>query len=284
MMRRAIISILIILVLHGYSSADVIYSDNFNSYTDTADVETTGLWDLGTTVTLETTAGPDGSKAIQIFFDSTGTASFLLTRQISSLNRQDYYIQFKAKRTNYGDCGGCKFFKSRAITDGSNYANITFQMDYGSGNIDQVDHGCGSTDTNDQSCGGRLTLTTLWGVGTIVNQGPGNITFDSEWHTYEFYVKLNSNSIQDAEYTMWIDGVKGREVVGAVMRSNNNPLIWTHLLLGDFNDFQGCSPAGNEYELFYDDIIISTTYIGSGLESSTTLSPGINAPPGVDIL
>lgn len=242
------------------ASSEILFEDNFDGYSDDPDQH--GWIRAHTQVTVEEGSACYGGsgRCMKITYINEGTGQYTLSRNI---NYKEGYYKFQFKRTGHGDCGGCKFFKIRAIESSLNYANLTIQMDYGSGNIDQIDHGCGTSLTNDQGCGGRLSVETQWGDnGTVVTAGETYSFPDEKWHSFQVYVKLNTNGNSDGAYTFWIDGVKNREVIDVKIRNDANPEAFTLIDFASYNAYDGCS--ANEYELYYDNFVFSDEYIYSG--------------------
>lgn len=234
----------------------ILFADDFDGYSDSP---TKHGWTMGSNVTE--VSGPEcrHGNCVKVNYTTTNeTGPYEFHHAIST---GEAYFRFYFKRTNHTSiCGGDKFFKLSAILSSSNRANFTNQMNYQTGNIIQVDHGCGTGLLNDQSCGGKFG-EGLWGAnGTVVTSGSPYTFPDENWHYYEAYVKLNTNGNADGAYTIWIDGVKHREVTGVVMRNDANSAVFTDLLLGDYNDCRNGTMA--PYQVYYDDIVISDKYNG----------------------
>lgn len=271
-MKLIVFSVFFAVISSYIANAAVLFQDDFDGYID--GLENHG-WTVGNSISVVSGTECYSGRCAKIQFTSEGTSDYILTRHIGY---NEAYYQFRFKRTNHTTCGGCKFLKLRAVDTWDNYANITFQMDYGSGIIDQVDHGCGISLTNDQGCGGRLGNSVTWNEnGVVVTAGQMYDFPDENWHVFEAYVKLNSDGNADGAYTMWVDGVKYREVINVKMRDDQNPSAFSYMLLGDYNRYDNCESY--LYELYYDNVVISDRYIGTGSSLMLLLTPILVLPP-----
>jgi len=259
---KAKISLFILFMISPFCLAygGVHFEDNFDGYSDSP---SNHGWSMGSQVQVISGSECYNGRCVKISYIDEGTGPYIFSR---SVNYSEAYYKFFFKRKNHNVCGGCKFFKLRAIKgkNWDNYANITVQMDYGSGNLDQVDHGCGSELAGDQGCGGPFNAISNWGPGTVLTTNNPYIFPDENWHSFVAYVKLNSDGETDGAYTIWIDGVKYREVVNVKIRNDDNEKVFTHLLLGDYNRYDGCSPY--QYELYYDDFVVSSEHEDLGIK------------------
>lgn len=148
--------------------------------------------------------------------------------------QQELFIQFYARMP--GVKQGCKFIKlfGDSANSGSEYANTTFGIEYGTGNINAVSYGNGVT------VGGYTNSTTFtrslandtqsvvdydpsatWNVdprsrdsGSVVTQNGvfSASSWGTGWHKFQLRAKLNSgttalNEVNDGAYEVWIDDV-----------------------------------------------------------------------------
>jgi hypothetical protein len=95
---------------------------------------------------------------------------------------------------------------------------------------------------------------------------------DSDWHCYEFRVKMNSSpGVANGEWEAWIDGVSvgSRTDVEWKMNGSNTTHNWNWVMFID-NITNGSSPLDShtEMQLYMDDVIISTEYIGLAADDS----------------
>ena len=255
LMHTSLLTVVLMFCISSTASSAIIFSDDF-SYSDSP---LNHGWSEVGSAAENTDTGCRSGRCLKITYTVEGTTPYIFSRSESTPLQEAYY-SFSFKLVNPYTCGGMKFLKLRAYTSSSNYANVTTQLQYSTSNLYQTDYGCGSTDENDQNCGGPWGTSTLWGVGTIVNEGSIYTFSDENWHTYEAYIKYNSDSTEDGAYTIWIDGIVHREVTGVVMRSDNNLSGANIILLGDYFRADGCEFTSAE--LYYDDFVISSERIG----------------------
>lgn len=131
----------------------------------------------------------------------------------------DIYIETRCRMP--GPRGGFKFIKIFGERVGDSYANTTFGLVYGSGNLEQVSFGDGSTPGNDTTEVINLDGTHKDWIGRSFGQAvirtPQNAHFSAadwgtDWHTVKLRAKFNSgtspeNEIADGAYYLEIDGV-----------------------------------------------------------------------------
>ena len=94
-----------------------------------------------------------------------------------------------------------------------------------------------------------------------------------EWHFVEVELKLNSVGKNDGLVRLWLDGNLELERTALTFRIDNKPFGWIEIGRQiDRND-------GLEHyeDRYWDDITISSTYVGGGERSSTNVS--VDAPP-----
>ena len=251
------ISALIIVCISTVCLSATLFEDNFDGYTDSPINH--GWSYIGSDVSVVDT-GCREDKCIRVDYTIEGTAAYVLSHASVSDYTNTYY-SFSFKLTNNNSCGGNKFIKLRAHTADVNYANFTTQISYSSGKLNQIDHGCGTGDTGDQGCGGVYGSGTTWNDNGVVVTDSSPYTFpDENWHHYELYVKWNTDNNYDGAYTVWIDGEVRREITNVMMRSAINTSGATEVRLGDY--FRSDSCTFTAYELYYDDVVISDSYIG----------------------
>ncbi len=89
---------------------------------------------------------------------------------------------------------------------------------------------------------------------------------DDNWHSYEFYVKMNSfPGVADGIWKVWIDGnLKGeRTNVEWKMAGSNTTHNWNWLMfLDNVTNASATLDSHTEMSLYMDDVVISTSYIG----------------------
>ena len=95
-----------------------------------------------------------------------------------------------------------------------------------------------------------------------------------EWHSIEIELKLNSVGNKDGLVRLWLDGNLELERTGLTFRIDNKPLGWVEI--GRQIDRNGDLLERQE-DRYWDDITISSTYVGMGERSSSNV--GVEAPP-----
>lgn len=94
-----------------------------------------------------------------------------------------------------------------------------------------------------------------------------------EWHFIEIELKLNSVGKKDGLVRVWLDGNLELERTALTFRIDNKPLGWIEIGRQiDRND-----SFEHHEDRYWDDITISSTYVGGGERSSTNVS--VDAPP-----
>jgi hypothetical protein len=229
---------------------EIVFQDDFGS----------GLigWTIGSHVTLAQTGGMDGSPAVRIRYERSGTQPHILSRKLPG-KHQELYIRFHFKVVGFPS-GGAKFLKVRAFRNNTNYANTTWAIDQKSGSLREVSFGAGRMVNDTQETinySGRLRGET--GPVRIVRAaGPYRIR-EGEWQSFEAQIKLNSSGQRDGVYRVWIDDRLILHAENIVNRNDENPLHINQLLLGDYCQKSWAAP----WELYYDDVVIATDPIGS---------------------
>lgn len=89
---------------------------------------------------------------------------------------------------------------------------------------------------------------------------------DSDWHCYEFRVKMNSApGVADGEWEAWIDGVSvgKRTDVEWKMTGSDTTRGWNWIMLLDnITNASATKDSHTEMQLYMDDVVISNEYIG----------------------
>lgn len=210
------------------------------------------------------------------------------TKNISSENLSDIYIQFRAKMpaSKHG-IKFCKIFGQNS----NGYANFTFGLDYtglDNGGFLGVSYGDGTTTSNDTQCVIFFDSTRVSYVGRApspVILRPMDADFAStdwgtDWHTFKFRIKFNSGTtavdeVADGAVYVEIDGNVYLNATGLFNRHYSNGPIDR---VGIWNATQGGVPSN--FELWYDDFKISTggfvPDFSDTFESYTTISSAVD--------
>lgn len=128
------------------------------------------------------------------------------------------------------------------------------------------------------------TYNSVWGYGYLVNStrlapdydysddnnraefGYPRLPEDNQWHCYEFHVKMNSQfGVADGIADVYLDDeLKASRHNIVWKKAGSNNVGWNWLFFLD-NVYIGAYPASSHYEspLYMDDVVVSTSYIGS---------------------
>lgn len=99
---------------------------------------------------------------------------------------------------------------------------------------------------------------------------------NNKWVLFELRIKLNALGKSDGLVEFWVDGVPIARKDNINIRGNNNYKI-NNVLVGGW--YSNSGKNSNQYNYRYiDDLVISTTPIGTG-SSSTSSTTSINPPP-----
>lgn len=247
--------------------AGVLFQDNFDSYSDSPKNHGWG-W-VGDQVTLNSTSGRNGSHGIVVRYNKNGfPGEHALTKDLASYNGQEIFVRLYFK-VGPNPTRGSKFLKffGAPASDGKS-ANTTFALKYESTKLEEISYGDGTSTSND-------TQTTIkydgnitnWSADPLVVLKKQNGVFnpqDGQWHCFEVRMKYNSNNQRDGAYQVWIDGTLWIDASNVKNRHNSNP-FFSHFNLGDYS-----AQPTTDWSIYYDDVVVSTSYIGP---KGTTSSP-----------
>ena len=106
---------------------------------------------------------------------------------------------------------------------------------------------------------------------------------DSDWHCYEFRVKMNSApGVADGEWQVWIDGISVGERTDVMWKQegSNTTHNWNWvMLLDNITNASATLDSHTEMQLYMDDVVISTSYIGLAEDDPKAGHQIILAPP-----
>ena len=259
------------VILFSPAYAGVFFQDDFESYTGSIT-----NWNTGNQVSLTTNNCHSGSKCVKITFTDPGTSPYLFQKNISSYNLGEIYVRFYFKLDDASVCcdGGAKFFKLFGRRNSpQGYANSTFALGAWNSIISGVLYGNGGSVENDTQQYIRLD-------GSKTDSSVNLVTFtslfdgrDEKWHSYEAYMKYNTNGKRDGEYKIWIDGELRMHATNVKNRNDLNARVFDEVRLADYHHNYG----SKTWSLWYDDVVFSTSYIGLiGGNPVTQLSPPTN--------
>ncbi|MES2935672.1 MAG: hypothetical protein V4805_19540 [Pseudomonadota bacterium] len=183
-------------------------------------------------------------------------------------NTREVFVEFRAKMPEAKH--GVKFLKIFGAKNGANYANTTFGLDYTGvdyGALYFVGFGDGTDVENDTQNVVLLDGSNPGWIGRSFGaasvQTPQQHNFHSfmwgaDWHHFKMRIKFNSgttalNEVADGAYYLEIDGKVYVDAVGIFNRHYSNGPIDA---IKFFDWTQG--PSNQAFELWYDDIVIST--------------------------
>lgn len=266
-MQTMIVLLLLVLTyfVPSKSYPETVFSDDFE--TNVATIE--GWGTIGSRVSLQTSNCHSGTKCVKVAYSPGGTtADYLIGKNIAASNLSDIYVQFKFRTDAYAEQGS-KFLKLYNKEDGyTGYARSTFAIQYASGNLYEVSYGDGSGTTNDTQATVRYDGThPLDPDANVVASTSAFDPSDHNWHTFEARAKYSSDGQRDGLYQVWIDGVLRLHVDNIKNRNDLNSNLYESVELANYNN--GTTTSWN---LYYDDVVISSSYIGTDSVAPTTTS------------
>lgn len=264
MVRLSLIVTLFTMAFAKVSFGAVLFQDNFN-YTDSP--ANHGWGTVSSTSSIATGAGPDGSNALKITFNSDQT-----NRQndwVPSTQLNEVWVKFNYKLDcGSGSCQGggkwLKIFGANYWTScNSSYPNASLGT-WGGSSYNGV--------FNVMQYGGAASSDICMDVGQNINVGVDNR--NNGWHTFKLHARYNDNSQSNGIYQVWHDGVQYVNVTNVINRSNSAPDYIGAIELGGWNQSYGGVP----YYYLYDNFSVSTTDPDSGSSGS-----GIPAAPSLKL-
>ena len=140
-------------------------------------------------------------------------------------------------------------------------------MDYCSAALGRISHG-GNNFQGDSDYVIQWSTGYIGGTGSIASYSGEEFTWpDENFHHFIIYWKLNTDGNTDGAFSVWIDDVKVLEATGVVNRNDANTRGFQRLSFGDWT--QECT-SGDTYYIYYDDIVMASTYAeASGTSAST---------------
>jgi hypothetical protein len=264
-----------LMMFASLSHGAVIFQDNFDGYTD---APTNHGWQyIGSQVSTPSTEGRNGTRGLKVTFIGENTAPYSIQKSLATLNLQEVYVRFYYK-VGPNPTGGCKFVKFFGKQNSpSGYANTTFMLNYDSNTLYDIQYGAGAIE-NDNGNVIRYSgdhPTWLTSFDTNVNMLTALGAFDpkdGQWHSMEVFMRYNSNGQRDGEYKVWTDGTLRVHATNVVNRNDLNSPHFLEFRLGDYTSNKNVTT----WSLYYDDVVVSTTRIGEGEPTETTL--GICGP------
>lgn len=272
MMKKTILSIILLALFSLPVSAAPFVDDSFDSYADLTAV--LAVWGGSPTrVTLESGANAYGGsgKCLRWAYASGGTTDdYQVTRSVISQNLDDIYVQMRFKvcrNTGGSPVSACKFLKLFGYGYGdepATYSNCTLNLG-DNGNFPVLQHvyyGNGDGTTNDTQCAVFFTSgshTDECDTALITYDAQNGVFTPTEntWYTMELHAKKNANGSRDGVFEVWIDGTKYLGVTNVKNNSIQTSELWDFITLGDY------ASASADMLLYVDDVVISDAPIGS---------------------
>jgi len=111
------------------------------------------------------------------------------------------------------------------------------------------------------------------------NSSSANMKFNTGWNTVEEYVKMNTPGQADGVLKIWMNGKLGLHITDVMFRGAERPnlkttqLFWTWFYGGPPSDY----PHADSY-VYFDDAVVSRSYIGPRLTSAVSPTPPAPSP------
>jgi hypothetical protein len=211
----------------------------------------------------------NGTKCARVRYSEPGTGPYWFGKKIDSYNLSEIYVKFYFKVV--GPSGGAKFLKIFGEpNDPEGYANTTFAIKYHTGSLSEISYGDGTSKTNDTQHIIKYDGKTKDEEVNIIHSTDQIDIADGNWHLFKAHIKYNRNGKRDGVYRVWVDGVLRVHAENIKNRNDRNSMNIRSVDLANY------SPSNNNWELWYDEIVISTKSDSTGAE----LSP----PTGLKIL
>jgi hypothetical protein len=256
-MRQPILIVFLIAIAIVHSKpafARIIFQDNFDQH----DSSITG-WNTGSQVYLEKSGGVNNSQHVRVNYTHQHTLPYVFSKMIGEHNLNEIYVRFYFKIGPKAE-GGSKFLKLFGKRDDpTGYANSTFTMQYETSRIFEVSYGRGAKTVNDTQDYIRFNgKQTDPAVKILTYTSPFSPTVD-KWHCFEVHMRYNDDNQRNGIYRVWIDGQLRVHATNITNRHNSNSRFFGEVALGNY----GAHGKGNvNWNLHYDELVISTQYIG----------------------
>ena len=233
------------------ANAEIVFQDDFDSYSTTI----TG-WSIGDNISLQQNGGINNSKCAHISYTREGTSPYWFSRNISDQNLNEIYVRFYFKVDD--PSGGCKFLKLFGkINSPSGYANTTFMINYFNSTLYEISYGAGGIENDTADVIRYSGYTTDSRVSVLEASGPFDPR-DGAWHCFEAHIKYNDNGQRNGIYQVWVDGELYVHATNVVNRNDLNSMFFASVDLANYSS----SALTHSWNLWYDNVVISTTPIG----------------------
>jgi hypothetical protein len=174
----------------------------------------------------------------------------------------DIYIQFKVKYSNgYSWAAGNNKLMITGTQDDRTHSNIccnSWMSHYSTVYCQDLSGSCNlSVEANNKAASGN------W-IGISPNLS-SVILYPGQWYTIEFRKRLNTSGNADGIFEMWVNGTRVANYTNVLYRIPWDGTVGTNFTYGtNFTMLSSYinTEAPQNQEIYYDDIIISPTYIG----------------------
>ncbi len=270
--RTLIFIALLLLLIPDISSSQIIRSDDFESYSDTSDMEKTGEWAIFGDVHVIKGEGYNGSTSLRGDYTDT-TNPHINWQNIAQYELNEFYISFWTKIENPPASGGskyCKIFgKIKNADTYAEYANTTFNLHY-DGGFSTLCFGDGSELQNDTGVCIRLNgrgAKDIYSLNTVSGEELVYLNKnDNDWHFIELYMRYNTDGNFDGAYKIWIDGDLKLHVSNLKNRHDENYTYPYKIKLGGYGGRNNPDFYDHPFSLHFDEITLSTHRINANTE------------------
>lgn len=256
------LAVLLPVAASAEETGTVLFSDDFDSYGPDDDPKEHGWRLFGNNIDVDQGGGVGGGNAAKVTYDHAGTSGYWMRKFINDADTRQVYVRFDYKMDEK-PIGGNKFLKIFGLRDQDpetpedGYANTTFGIYYHNGLFEHVNYGNGSELLNDANAYVRYNGAKTDSQVQLLQYSDYWDGADGEWHTYEAFVRFNSDGQRDGEIIVWNDGEIKVHAVNVKNRHDSNPLKINSV---DFANYTNHNE--HTWHLWYDNIVIADDYRG----------------------
>lgn len=257
---------------------NLIFSDTFDTYTNSPLLH--GWNEVSSKVTIDPGAGPDGSNAAKVSYETPLTV-VPFSYAVGDKDLNQVFVSFDFKFDD--PSGGSKFLKLFGKPNNpQGRANTTFGLLYSEPTLNHIGYGTGVDLDNDYQVTIDFDGEHDDSQVVIEHATSGVYPTLNQWHSFKAFMRYNSNGHRDGEYMVWIDGVLRIHATNVKNRNDLNSrefasvdlANYTHNLLHPWNlwydNFQVMRDLPDELkaEMNNNNAQLGTLTVGTG-----TLSP-----------
>ena len=241
-------------------ASTIYWSENFNGVTALNQVARYFIAYGG--AMLSSNEGISNSKCMKMVYGGAGADGALAFN--TAADPRGVWYSFDAKvNCGSGSCtGGSKFFK--LFQDGG--SNMTFRLQYESGNMDYVATGMSTQvggDDNQQLYydGSHSAAGVDMHTSAVAYNGNLSMHKDGQWHHYDYYVRYNTDNNADGEVQVWVDGSRKLWATGIANRPNGASIGPENFGLGGYSS---ASQWTTSYTLYFDNVMATDYRVSAG--------------------